>query len=265
MQEKKNIFKEIAYWSKIIVFGVVLGTGLQLAQAVWTDPTPGVTPPNQSVVGPITTGAGQVKNGSLSLNGGAFTVDSNGDGTLDAYARNGLIVANGSVGIGVISPSANLGQKGLAVNDKVGAIAFCDKSGENCFMPDKLVSFTCPKDQFVNGFLADGTPNCAGVEKLTPPVTVTYPNQCKGGDVSIFIYGSGHRKICKGTAGNGCNSSVTTWVDGIGDVSVCSGSCANICALNSVGTNACGPGVLTSYSSVWVNGVGSVAVCGKTY
>jgi hypothetical protein len=72
MKQKDTLYisvkkSSIFYWSKVIVLGVVLGTGLQFADA-WSEPGPGVVPPDGNVAGPITTSdVTQTKIGRLIL------------------------------------------------------------------------------------------------------------------------------------------------------------------------------------------------------
>lgn len=83
----------VVYWTKVIVLGVILGTGLQFAQA-WTEPA--AAPPGGNVPGPLTVGPeGQQKEGNLILN-------------TNGIAQNGLLVLYGEVGIGTINPRAKL-------------------------------------------------------------------------------------------------------------------------------------------------------------
>jgi hypothetical protein len=69
--------------------------GLIVTTWVWAWSEPTVAPPGGNVYAPLNTGSGgQIKTGGLILNTGGAT--------------NGLIVANGTVGIGVTSPAARL-------------------------------------------------------------------------------------------------------------------------------------------------------------
>lgn len=64
---KQSLATQGTYWLKVISLGIILGIGIQFAQA-WTNP--GATPPGGNVAGPITTGAGnQVKSAGLGLTG----------------------------------------------------------------------------------------------------------------------------------------------------------------------------------------------------
>ncbi|MBP9751845.1 MAG: hypothetical protein KBD19_03230 [Candidatus Moranbacteria bacterium] len=83
----------LLYWVKIVSLGLILGLGLQLAEA-WTAPS--ALPPGGNVSGPVTVGdVGQSKAGNLALN------------TSGIYA-NGLLVPNGNVGIGTVAPNKKL-------------------------------------------------------------------------------------------------------------------------------------------------------------
>lgn len=56
----------MVYWAKVVSLGMILGLGLQFAQA-WVPPT--VAPPGGNVSGPLTVGSlGQIKAGNLVLN-----------------------------------------------------------------------------------------------------------------------------------------------------------------------------------------------------
>jgi len=91
MKQKDTIYisvkkSSILYWSKVIVLGVLLGTGLQFAGA-WSEPGPGVIPPDGNVAGPITTSSvPQTKSGRLILSSDLMTqlmVDLNNNFVVD--------------------------------------------------------------------------------------------------------------------------------------------------------------------------------------
>lgn len=93
MQVKQSFATKVSYWLKVVSLGLILGLGLQFAQA-WT--TPSALPPGGNVSGPVTVGdVGQSKVGNLALN------------TSGIYA-NGLLVPNGNVGIGTAAPNRKL-------------------------------------------------------------------------------------------------------------------------------------------------------------
>lgn len=90
MKQKNS---KLIYWLGIIFFGILLGFSIQFVSA-WTEPTS--APPNGNVGAPINTSDQyQYKLGNLMLN-------SNGTWL------NGLIVANGNVGIGTLNPAQKL-------------------------------------------------------------------------------------------------------------------------------------------------------------
>lgn len=120
--KKSFLRKDVYYWMGVVVFGIVLGAGLQFATAMWTSPPP--NPPAGNVPGPITTGSSQVKYGGLVLNAGSMSIPP---------SRNGLLVPNGFVGVGTLSPSAGLM---LDIEGNVGAKQYCDENGRNCFTPN---------------------------------------------------------------------------------------------------------------------------------
>ena len=101
--------------TKVIVLAVLLTAGLSYVFADWTDP---VSPPPTCIAGnpgcdaPIHVGrVGQTKDGNLIIQG----LTAGG-----AAATNGLIVANGRVGIGTVSPTEK-----LEVSGKAKATEFC--------------------------------------------------------------------------------------------------------------------------------------------
>ena len=67
MQTKRSFAMKAAYWLRVVSLGLILGLGLQFAQA-WVAPT--VAPPGGNVSGPVTTGGNQTKTGSLTVSGG---------------------------------------------------------------------------------------------------------------------------------------------------------------------------------------------------
>ena len=100
----KHIQNSLTYWFGVAFIGIVFGIGLQFVSAAWTEPT--VAPPGGNIAGPINIGSiGQWKEAALAINTGW---DTNGDGTPDTVATNGLLIPNGFVGIGTIAPSAEL-------------------------------------------------------------------------------------------------------------------------------------------------------------
>ncbi len=133
--QSKSVFKEVGYWSKVVVLGAALGVGLQFAQAAWT-PAPAGDPTTATVSGPITTGAGQIKDGNLILNTGLNGIP---------VAANGLIVANGKVGIGDSTPDGTLK---VDVEGNVGASAYCDKNGLNCATPPFATTASMPRKSY---------------------------------------------------------------------------------------------------------------------
>lgn len=87
----KSLQKQFLQTIKIVVLGLIVGVGAHYASAVtWTPPT--ATPPNNNTAAPINVSStGQSKVGGLTVATGAVT--------------NGLIVANGNVGIGTTNPT----------------------------------------------------------------------------------------------------------------------------------------------------------------
>ena len=115
----KKLSQQLTYWLGVVAVGLVIGLSLQFVQA-WTEPT--VAPPAGNVGAPLnTSGTGQIKTGGVVLNTGGATI--------------GLVVDQGNVGIGTITPNAGLK---LDVEGKVGATEYCDQSGNNCVAAGSL-------------------------------------------------------------------------------------------------------------------------------
>ncbi len=102
--QKETLAQKTIYWLKVISLGLILGLGIQFAQA-WKSPD-ATPPPEGNISGPITMGSdGQQKAGNLAVNVGW---DTNGDSVIDSWGTQGLIVMHGDVGIGTGSPTAKL-------------------------------------------------------------------------------------------------------------------------------------------------------------
>jgi hypothetical protein len=117
-----SFLRSATYWLRVISLGLVVGISIQFVQA-WTAPTS--APPAGNVSGPLTTGdAAQIKTGNLALN------------TSGLYA-NALLIPNGSVGVGTLSPTAKLDVAGtiqgtgfkLPVGAGVGKVLTSDAAG----------------------------------------------------------------------------------------------------------------------------------------
>jgi hypothetical protein len=94
---KQKTKTQTTYWISVIIVGIALGLALQFVRA-WTEPTD--APPNGNVGAPINTSfIGQLKQAGLALNVGDIY------GNYKAY---GLLVPNGNVGIGTVSPGQKL-------------------------------------------------------------------------------------------------------------------------------------------------------------
>ncbi len=106
----KTALKKSGYWISVVIIGVVLGLSIQFV-AAWTEPAQ--KPPAGNLEAPInTSNIGQLKQGNLVLN------------TNGTWA-NGLIVANGNVGIGTTNPTQKLDVAGNA-----RATDFCTTGGK---------------------------------------------------------------------------------------------------------------------------------------
>jgi hypothetical protein len=94
---KQSVAAKATYWLKVVSLGLVLGLGLQFAQA-WVAPT--VAPPGGNVAGPLTVGNGaQYKTGKLGVNSSiapisAFEVGGGGDVLVGGKAYSASTVAS---------------------------------------------------------------------------------------------------------------------------------------------------------------------------
>lgn len=110
----KAIARKTSFLAGAVIVGIVIGISLQFALAAWSEPPAGTTPPDGNVGAPInTSNFGQSKSGNLMLN-------QNG-----TYA-NGLLVPNGNVGIGTMTPAHKLHVINSA--NSIGAGVFYDSS-----------------------------------------------------------------------------------------------------------------------------------------
>ena len=99
------------YWSKVIALGVILGVGIQFAEA-WTNPT--VSAPGGNVAGPLNVGSGtQTKAGSLGIQGN--------------------LVVGGGVKVGTVSPACDASKGGtMRYNATNRCVEFCDEIDWKC-------------------------------------------------------------------------------------------------------------------------------------
>lgn len=165
MHTKQSFGMKMTYWTKVVSLGLILGLGLQFAQA-WTAPT--VAPPGGNVAGPVTLGnTGQWKTGNLAINTGW---DTNNDGTADTWGANGLLVPNGNVAIGTTNPWARLSVK------------------ENANSPYQGVSIMDPTDHVGLYLWSDG--NRARV------------SGCNDGNCNLLINGDGTGNVGIAISGN---------------------------------------------------------------
>lgn len=91
-----------------------LTVGIIVFAAPWADPT--AMPPGNNAPEPVNvSNTGQAKSGGLILNTGGAGI--------------GLLLQNGSMGIGDMTPDTGLK---LDVEGKIGATEYCDQNGNNC-------------------------------------------------------------------------------------------------------------------------------------
>jgi len=110
MQKSKQSFSEkVAYWLKVVSLGMILGLGLQFAQA-WTAPT--IAPPGGNVSGPLTTGSTyQTRTSAFGISAGndssaVFGPNATWGGKLVIGSNVGQWIANDTAS--VISTNGNL-------------------------------------------------------------------------------------------------------------------------------------------------------------
>ncbi|MBP5993500.1 MAG: shufflon system plasmid conjugative transfer pilus tip adhesin PilV [Candidatus Moranbacteria bacterium] len=100
------------YWGKVISLGVILGVGIQFAEA-WTNPT--ASAPGGNIAGPLNTGViNQVKNASLGLVGNlaANMLQINGVATEGAACSSTGLVARDTGGV-ILSCQSGAWRKGM--------------------------------------------------------------------------------------------------------------------------------------------------------
>ena len=145
----KTKLQKATYWTSVSVIGIVVGISLQFVKA-WTEPTQ--IAPNSNVGAPITTsGNPQIKSGPLNL--GSYLTTVGGvllnSGAGSPPALNGLLVPNGNVGIGTVSPTQKLDVNGnIGANDVyIGAAGKWASQIGN----DNLGNHTATQDLNMNG------------------------------------------------------------------------------------------------------------------
>jgi len=161
MKQKDSITikkSSILYWMKVATLGIVLGVGLQFAQA-WTEPAE--APPGGNVPGPLTTGSDtQFRVGNLAVNTGDTANGIN-------PKKIGFAVLHGKVGIGTATPSQS-----LEVNGKiVSASTQSSDPGNTVVTKDYL---DARLDEIGDG--EDGDPGDTGPPGETPQLVWTLIN-----------------------------------------------------------------------------------------
>lgn len=105
-----QLLRSSLYWGKVITLGIILGVGIQFAEA-WTNPT--ASAPGGNVAGPLNTGIiDQIKSASLGLTGnlvigaggGGNSLCLNGD-CRTTWPSGGATISNGSCAAGQVVQS----------------------------------------------------------------------------------------------------------------------------------------------------------------
>lgn len=151
----RRILSQIA----LIIGTLLFSLGVQTYAQTWT--APASAPPNSNAYAPLTTGPSvDIKRGGLLINTG--------------NALNGLIVQNGNVGIGTVSPSQKLTVNGI-IQSMSGGIKF----------PDGTVQATASRgagaetDPTVKSWAKTDNPTIPGNLQVNGTIT-------QGGGISIY-------------------------------------------------------------------------------
>lgn len=136
---KQSLTQKSVYWMKVISLGLILGLGIQFAEA-WTNPDPIIAPPGGNVSGPITmSGVAQYKTGKLGVNSNitpinALEVGGGGNAVIGGgvYATSGQIngvLSSGKVQIvDVVVENTDCAPMGLVARDNTGILLSCQGS-----------------------------------------------------------------------------------------------------------------------------------------
>jgi hypothetical protein len=140
---KQTLAQKSVYWLKVISLGLILGLGIQFAQA-WTSPT--LPPPGGNVSGPITTSAtAQYKTGMLGINStttpvNALEVGGGGNAYIGGsfFAAGSINAASGAVTgvltagkvqiVDVVMENTICLSNGLVAKDSTGMLLSCQGS-----------------------------------------------------------------------------------------------------------------------------------------
>ncbi len=167
----QNVSRKVTYWLKVVSLGLILGLGLQFAQA-WVAPT--AAPPGGNVAGPVTLGIGaQHKAGKLGVNSNiapinALEVGGGGNALIGGKVYSASTVAT------------DLGNM-LATKDYVDGVASAS-GGANCaggVIPGHPNSLSCPATS--HGKITKSCTGTAGVYATA---------QCWNGVFIVFMEGS---------------------------------------------------------------------------
>lgn len=189
-----TISQKATYWLSVSVVGLVIGLGIQVASAGWNQPT--AAPPFQSIYGPVTTGAYQVKTGGLGLGGSLIALEEVVAGTRMRTPK--LLLANKWL----FSDTNN--DDWLRLYNKDGTGYYGGFAAHNLWSDGGTWLNEVTASHIKTTYL--GTNGYSG-----NPSDEVYPNNWGGGIHTLDVY-------AKGTIAAGYNRQANAWINSGGDI-----------------------------------------------